>query len=51
MEELKNDEFLFDDRELDGLEDKKTTINDKEEQELKDELDEYFKNNKIEYEE
>lgn len=50
MEELKNDEILFDDKELDELEDKITTISDREEKELKKELDDYFKKNKIEHE-
>lgn len=51
MEELKKDEKLFDDRELEDLSDEKIHLTDKIDEELKKELDDYFKENKIKYDE
>lgn len=50
MEELRNDELLFDDRELDELSDETIEISLEEKQKLNDEVEKYFKENKIEYE-
>ncbi len=51
MEELKKNEKLFDDRELEDLSDEKIHLTDKIDEELKKELDDYFKENKIKYDE
>lgn len=50
MEELRNDELLFDDRELDELSDETIEISLEEKQKLNEEVEKYFKENKIEYE-
>ena len=51
MEELKNDELLFDDRELDELSNKITEISTEEKQDLEEKVEKYFEENKIQYEE
>lgn len=51
MEELKNGELLFDDRELDELSNKITEISPEEKQDLEEKVEKYFEENKIQYEE
>lgn len=50
MDELKNDEFLFDDRELEDLTDEEIELSEEEQKELEKEIDIYFNENEIEYE-
>lgn len=50
MEDIKNN-ILFDDKELEELEDKEATISSQKQKELNEELDDYFSKNKIGYEE
>lgn len=50
MGKSKNYELLFDDRELDGLSYEHTEISLEEKQKLNEEIEKYFKSNKIEYE-
>ena len=49
MDELKNDEFLFDDRELEDLTDEEIELSEEEQKELEKEIDIYFNENEIEY--
>lgn len=52
MEELNENEYdyLFDDRELEELSDEKIVIDEEFEKEFEKEMDEYLKENPIEYE-
>lgn len=51
MEELKNEDLLFDDRELDELNNKITEISPEEKQDLEEKVEKYFEENEIQYEE
>lgn len=50
MEELKSNELLFDDRELDEFSDENIEISEEAKAELNKEVEKYFEENKIEYE-
>ncbi|MCI8346619.1 MAG: hypothetical protein HFJ12_01550 [Bacilli bacterium] len=50
MEESEKNKLLFDDRELEELSDEEIDISVEKQKELKDEVDKYFQENKIEYE-
>lgn len=50
MEESKSNELLFDDRELDEFSDEDIEISEEAKVELNKEVEKYFEENKIEYE-
>lgn len=50
MEESKNNELLFDDRELEEFSDEDIEISEEAKAELNKKVENYFKENKIEYE-
>lgn len=50
MEKLEKNQLLFDDRELDELNDEEINISKQDERDLENEIDKYFQENKIEFE-